>query len=218
MLPGTRVQGLIILVHYMSVKNTVNITAIGDTDHGKTTLAAAITSCSAAHGYAKSIPYDEIDAAPEERFGELKINAYHVPYRTCKRAYVHVDFPTHADYVTCLTAGAVKMDGAILVVSATDGPMPQTRESISLARQVGVPYIIVYLNKCDMIDDGDMLIMVEDEIRDLLTLFGYPGYATPIIRGSSLRALNGEDDGWGYGVSSIKILLDALDSCIPDPI
>jgi len=197
-----------------------NVGTIGHVDHGKTTLTAAITTCAPKFGGdAKAKKYDEIDAAPEERERGITINVAHVPYSSAKRDYGHVDCPGHADYVKNMITGAAQMDGAILVVSAPDGPMPQTREHILLSRQVGVPYIIVYLNKCDMVDDEEMLMLVEEEVRELLTKYGFPGDTTPIIRGSALKALNGEDDGEdGLGIYSIKRLLDTLDSYIPDPI
>lgn len=194
----------------------VNVGSIGHVDHGKTTLTAAITSYCAKLGLAKAKKYDEIDAAPEERERGITINTAHVPYETDKRHYGHIDCPGHADYVKNMITGAAQMDGAILVVSAADGPMPQTREHILLSRQVGVPYIVVYLNKCDMVDDEEMLMLVEEEIRELLNKYDFPGDTTPIIRGSAFKALNGEDSE--YGIQSIKALLNALDSYIPDPL
>jgi len=204
----------------MSTRIFANVGTIGHVDHGKTTLTAAITNCAPKFGgNAKFTAYDNIDKAPEERARGITINVAHVPYSSSKRDYGHVDCPGHADYVKNMITGAAQMDGAILVVSAPDGPMPQTREHILLARQVGVPYIIVYLNKCDMVDDEEMLMLVEEETRELLTKYGFPGDTTPIIRGSALKALNNEDDGEdGYGIHSIRRLLDTLDSYIPDPI
>lgn len=199
-------------------KPHVNVGTIGHVDHGKTTLTAAITTVLAMKGKAKAVSYDSIDKAPEERERGITINTAHVEYETEKRHYAHIDCPGHADYVKNMITGAAQMDGAILVVSAPDGPMPQTREHIILSHQVGVPYIIVYLNKCDLVDDEDMFEAIEDEIISLLSQYGYHGHATTIIRGSALMALNGEESGKDYGVSSINKLMDALDSVIPDPV
>ncbi len=185
-------------------------------DHGKTTLTAAITTVLAKTGGAKVRPYDSIDNAPEEKARGITINTAHVEYSTAKRHYAHVDCPGHADYIKNMITGAAQMDGAILVVSAADGPMPQTREHILLASQVGVKYIVVYMNKCDMVQDAELLDLVEEEIRDLLTKYQYPGKDTPIIRGSALKALEGDTSEMGEG--SIKKLLDALDTYIPDPV
>jgi elongation factor Tu len=196
-------------------KTHVNVGTIGHVDHGKTTLTAAITTVLAKTGGAKARAYDSIDNAPEEKARGITINTAHVEYSTAKRHYAHVDCPGHADYIKNMITGAAQMDGAILVVSAADGPMPQTREHILLASQVGVKYIVVYMNKCDMVQDAELLDLVEEEIRDLLTKYGYPGKETPIIRGSALKALEGDTSEMGEG--SIKKLLDALDTYIPDP-
>jgi elongation factor Tu len=196
-------------------KTHVNVGTIGHVDHGKTTLTAAITTVLSKTGGAKARAYDSIDNAPEEKARGITINTAHVEYETAKRHYAHVDCPGHADYIKNMITGAAQMDGAILVVSAADGPMPQTREHILLANQVGVKYIIVYMNKCDMVQDAELLDLVEEEIRDLLTKYQYPGKDTPIIRGSALKALEGDDSEMGAG--SIKKLLDALDTYIPDP-
>ncbi|MDR1940510.1 MAG: elongation factor Tu [Clostridiales bacterium] len=198
----------------------VNIGTIGHVDHGKTTLTAAITMYCASKGMAKVMKYDEIDKAPEERERGITINTAHVEYQTPKRHYAHVDCPGHADYVKNMITGAAQMDGAILVVSAADGPMPQTREHILLARQVGVPYIIVYLNKVDQVDDPELLELVELEVRDLLDQYKFPGSKTPIIRGSALKAseacISGDyNSEW---TKSLQELLDAIDSYIPDPV
>jgi elongation factor Tu len=197
-------------------KPHVNIGTIGHVDHGKTTLTAAITSVLAVTGMAKAKKYDEIDGAPEEKARGITINTCHVEYETVARHYAHVDCPGHADYVKNMITGAAQMDGAILVVSATDGPMPQTREHILLARQVGVPFIVVYLNKCDMVQDAELLELVELEVRDLLTKYGFPGDATPVIKGSALKALESEDSE--LGVKSIHRLMEAVDSYIPTPL
>jgi elongation factor Tu len=201
---------------YKVRKPKVNVGAIGHVDHGKTTLTAAITVVSSRKGWAKAAGYDEIDKAPEERERGITINTARVDYETEIRHYAHIDCPGHADYVKNMITGVAQLDGAISVVSATDGPMPQTREHLVLARQTGIGYIVVYLNKCDMVDDEDMLILVEEEIRDLLTQYGFPGDTTPIIRGSALKALNGEDSE--YGTQSIHKLLEVLDTYIPDPV
>ena len=194
-------------------KTHVNIGTIGHVDHGKTTLTAAITTVLASEGQAKAMDYAAIDAAPEEKERGITINTAHVEYETTHRHYAHVDCPGHADYIKNMITGAAQMDGAILVVAATDGPMPQTREHILLSRQVGVPYIIVFLNKCDMVDDEELIDLVEMEVRDLLSEYDYPGDDTPIIRGSALKALEG-DPQW---TPAIHELLDTMDSYIPDP-
>ncbi|MDC0827495.1 elongation factor Tu [Faecalitalea cylindroides] len=194
-------------------KTHVNIGTIGHVDHGKTTLTAAITSVLAKKGMAKAEAYDEIDGAPEEKERGITINTAHVEYETEKRHYAHVDCPGHADYVKNMITGAAQMDGAILVVAASDGPMPQTREHILLARQVGVPYIVVFLNKCDMVDDEELIDLVEMEVRELLNEYGFDGDETPIIRGSALKALEGDPK---YE-AAIEELMDAVDSWIPDP-
>ena len=194
-------------------KTHVNIGTIGHVDHGKTTLTAAITSVLAKKGMAKAEAYDEIDGAPEEKERGITINTAHVEYQTEKRHYAHVDCPGHADYVKNMITGAAQMDGAILVVAASDGPMPQTREHILLARQVGVPYIVVFLNKCDMVDDEELIDLVEMEVRELLNEYGFDGDETPIIRGSALKALEGDPK---YE-AAIDELMDAVDSWIPDP-
>ena len=194
-------------------KTHVNVGTIGHVDHGKTTLTAAITTVLAKTYGGKAMAYDQIDGAPEEKERGITINTAHVEYETANRHYAHVDCPGHADYVKNMITGAAQMDGAILVVAATDGPMPQTREHILLARQVGVPYIIVFLNKCDMVDDEELLELVEMDVRDLLNQYQFPGDDTPIIRGSALGALNGEEK-WE---KAILQLADTLDSYIPDP-
>jgi elongation factor Tu len=198
-------------------KPHVNIGTIGHVDHGKTTLTAAITKVQASKGLAKFTAFDEIDKAPEEKARGITIATAHVEYESPKRHYAHVDCPGHADYIKNMITGAAQMDGAILVVSASDGPMPQTREHVLLARQVGVPSLIIYLNKCDTIAAGDeeLLDLVELELRELLTKYEFPGDDTPIIRGAALKALEGEDSD--YGVKSIPKLLDACDSFIPEP-
>src|SRR5660397_880 len=197
-------------------KPHVNIGTIGHVDHGKTTLTAAITKVLGFKGGASFIAYDMIDKAPEERARGITINTAHVEYQTDARHYAHVDCPGHADYVKNMITGAAQMDGAILVVSAADGPMPQTREHILLARQVGVPYIIVYMNKCDMVDDAELLELVEMEVRELLDKYEFPGDKTPIIHGSAKLALEGDKGPMGEG--SILKLVDALDSYIPLPV
>ncbi|RMF47329.1 MAG: elongation factor Tu [Bacteroidetes bacterium] len=194
-------------------KEHVNVGTIGHVDHGKTTLTAAITKVLAKRGLAQERSYDSIDNAPEERERGITINTAHVEYQTDKRHYAHIDCPGHADYVKNMVTGAAQMDGAILVVAATDGPKAQTREHILLARQVGVPYIVVFLNKVDMVDDEELLELAEMEIRDLLNFYGYPGDTTPIIRGSALGALNG-DPKWEEKVLE---LLNVLDTYIPTP-
>ncbi len=196
-------------------KPHVNIGTIGHVDHGKTTLTAAITKVLAGKGQAEFKAFDQIDNAPEERERGITIATAHVEYETDKRHYAHVDCPGHADYVKNMITGAAQMDGAILVVSAADGPMPQTREHILLARQVGVPYMVVYLNKADMVDDEELLELVELEIRELLSSYDFPGDDIPIIKGSALKALEGEKSE--LGEESIGKLMDAVDSYIPDP-
>ncbi len=196
-------------------KPHMNVGTIGHVDHGKTTLTAAITKVLASQGMAEFKAYDQIDKAPEEKARGITINATHVEYETANRHYAHVDCPGHADYVKNMITGAAQMDGAILVVSAPDGPMPQTREHILLARQVGVPAIVVYLNKVDMVDDVSMIELVEEEVRDLLKKYGFPGDKTPIIRGSALKALEGDKSE--IGVPSILKLMEAVDSYIPTP-
>ncbi len=194
-------------------KPHVNIGTIGHVDHGKTTLTAAITKVLAEKGLAEQKDFDAIDNAPEEKERGITINTAHVEYETDKRHYAHVDCPGHADYVKNMVTGAAQMDGAILVVAATDGPMPQTREHILLARQVGVPRIVVFMNKVDMVDDEELLELVEMEIRDLLSFYEYDGDNTPVIRGSALGALNGEEK-W---VKTVEELMDAVDEWIPEP-
>ena len=189
---------------------------IGHVDHGKTTLTAAITTHQAKKFGGSAKAYDQIDNAPEERERGITIATAHVEYESAARHYAHVDCPGHADYVKNMITGAAQMDGAILVVSAADGPMPQTREHILLSRQVGVPYIIVYMNKADMVDDAELLELVEMEIRELLDSYEFPGDDTPIICGSALMALNGEDDN-GLGTTAVKTLVETLDSYIPEP-
>lgn len=196
-------------------KPHVNIGTIGHVDHGKTTLTAAITMALSQEGHAAAMRYDEIDKAPEEKARGITINTAHVEYETEKRHYAHVDCPGHADYIKNMITGAAQMDGAILVVSAADGPMPQTREHILLARQVGVPYIIVFLNKCDMVDDAELLELVEMEVRELLSRYEFPGDDIPIIKGSAKLALEG--DAGELGETAILALADALDSYIPTP-
>jgi len=196
-------------------KPHVNVGTIGHVDHGKTTLTAALTLVLSKKFGGEAKAYDQIDNAPEEKARGITINTAHVEYETSKRHYAHVDCPGHADYVKNMITGAAQMDGAILVVSAADGPMPQTREHILLARQVGVPYIVVYLNKADMVDDQELLELVEIEVRELLTKYEFPGDKTPIIIGSALKALEGDKGDLGEG--SIMKLADALDSYIPQP-
>lgn len=193
----------------------VNVGTIGHVDHGKTTLTAAITKVASKKFGGSATAFDQIDKAPEERERGITIATAHVEYNSAKRHYAHVDCPGHADYVKNMITGAAQMDGAILVVSAADGPMPQTREHILLARQVGVPYIVVYLNKADMVDDAELLELVQIEVRDLLNKYNFPGDTTPIIVGSALKALEG--DASEIGEASIYKLLDALDEYIPDP-
>ena len=194
-------------------KPHVNIGTIGHVDHGKTTLTAAITKVLAGKGGAEFVDYANIDKAPEERERGITINTSHVEYQTANRHYAHVDCPGHADYVKNMITGAAQMDGAILVIAATDGPMAQTREHILLSRQVGVPKMVVFMNKCDMVDDEELLDLVEMEIRELLNEYGYDGDNTPVIRGSALKALEGEEK---Y-VKAIEELMDAVDTWIPTP-
>ena len=199
--------------HFERTKPHVNIGTIGHVDHGKTTLTAAITKVLAEKGDAEFMAYDMIDKAPEERERGITINTAHVEYETEKRHYAHVDCPGHADYVKNMITGAAQMDGAILVVSAADGPMPQTREHILLARQVGVPAMVVFLNKADMVDDPELIELVEMEVRDLLSSYGYPGDEIPVVVGSALKALEGDKE---YEKKILE-LMDAVDSYIPTP-
>ena len=195
-------------------KPHVNVGTIGHVDHGKTTLTAAITNVLAESGHAEKKAVDQIDNAPEEKQRGITIATYHVEYESDKRHYAHVDCPGHADYVKNMITGAAQMDAAILVVSAPDGPMPQTREHVLLAKQVGVPYIVVYLNKTDQVEDPDLLELVEEEVRDLLTKNEYPGKEIPIIKGSALKALEGDEEA----KKSIHELIDALDNYVPEPV
>ena len=197
-------------------KPHVNVGTIGHIDHGKTTLTAAITKHISHRGKAEYVPFDEIDKAPEEKERGITIATAHVEYETENRHYAHVDCPGHADYIKNMITGAAQMDGAILVVGADDGPMPQTREHILLARQVGVPCIVVYLNKCDMVDDDELIELVELELRELLDKYEFPGDDIPIIRGSALKALE-SDDPDSEDVKSIFELMDAIDAYIPEP-
>jgi elongation factor Tu len=197
-------------------KPHVNVGTIGHVDHGKTTLTAAITSIQAAKGLAQQVAFDQIDKAPEERERGITIATAHVEYESSARHYAHVDCPGHADYVKNMITGAAQMDGAILVVSAADGPMPQTREHILLARQVNVPYVLVFMNKVDMVDDPELLDLVELEVRELLSAYNFPGDDTPIIRGSALKALESKDPNSEWGLK-IGELMDALDTYIPEP-
>ncbi|MEQ7219846.1 translation elongation factor 1A (EF-1A/EF-Tu) [Vagococcus fluvialis] len=199
--------------HFERTKEHVNIGTIGHVDHGKTTLTAAITSVLAKKGLANPQDYASIDGAPEERERGITINASHVEYETEKRHYAHIDAPGHADYVKNMITGAAQMDGAILVVSATDGPMPQTREHILLSRQVGVKYLIVFLNKTDLVDDDELIDLVEMEVRDLLTEYDFPGDTTPVIKGSALKAIEGDEKA----EAAILELMDTVDSYIPTP-
>ena len=195
-------------------KPHINIGTIGHVDHGKTTLTAAITLVLSKKGLSQKVDFDQIDKAPEEKARGITINTAHVEYETMNRHYAHVDCPGHADYVKNMITGAAQMDGAILVVSATDGPMPQTREHILLARQVGVKYIVVFMNKCDAVDDEELLELVEMEIRELLSVYEFPGDDTPVIRGSGLKALEDPDGPWS---AQIMELMDAVDTFIPTP-
>ena len=197
-------------------KPHVNVGTIGHVDHGKTTLTAAITAIQAAQGLAQQVNFDQIDKAPEERERGITIATAHVEYESKLRHYAHVDCPGHADYVKNMITGAAQMDGAILVVSAADGPMPQTREHILLARQVNVPYVVVFMNKVDMVDDPELLELVELEIRELLSAYNFPGDDTPVIKGSALKALESKDPNSEYG-KKIGELMDALDTYIPQP-
>ena len=199
--------------HYVRTKPHVNIGTIGHVDHGKTTLTAAITTVLADKGLAKAEDYSQIDAAPEEKERGITINTAHVEYETENRHYAHMDAPGHADYIKNMITGAAHMDGAILVVAATDGPMPQTREHILLARQVGVNYIVVFLNKCDLVDDPELIDLVEMEVRDLLTEYDYPGDDIPVVRGSALKALQGDKEAQ----EQILKLMDIVDEYIPTP-
>jgi len=200
---------------FVRSKPHVNIGTIGHVDHGKTTLTAAITTVLSKKGLAQAKGYADIDNAPEERERGVTINTSHVEYQTEKRHYAHVDCPGHADYIKNMVTGAAQMDGAILVVSAADGPMPQTREHILLARQVGVPFIVVFLNKCDMVDDKELLELVEVEVRDLLKKYGFPGDKTPVVKGSATKALEG--DTGELGEPAIMKLMEAVDTYIPEP-
>jgi elongation factor Tu len=198
-------------------KPHVNVGTIGHIDHGKTTLTAAITKHLEKKGLASYVPFDQIDKAPEEKARGITIETAHVEYETTKRHYAHVDCPGHADYIKNMITGAAQMDGAILVVGADDGPMPQTREHILLARQVGVPSIVVFLNKCDMVDDAELIELVELELRELLTKYEFPGDEIPIVRGSALKALESDDPG-SAEAKCIFELMDAIDSYIPQPV
>ncbi|MGM9982255.1 MAG: GTP-binding protein, partial [Limosilactobacillus sp.] len=199
--------------HYERTKPHVNIGTIGHVDHGKTTLTAAITKVLAEKGLAKQEKFEDIDAAPEEKERGITINTAHVEYETEKRHYAHIDAPGHADYVKNMITGAAQMDGAILVVAADDGPMPQTREHILLARQVGVQYIVVFLNKVDLVDDDELVDLVEMEVRDLLSEYDFPGDDIPVIRGSALKALQGDPEQ----EKVVLHLLDVIDDYIPTP-
>ena len=202
-------------VKYERTKPHVNVGTIGHVDHGKTTLTAALTKCMAAKFGGEVRAFDQIDNAPEEKARGITISASHVEYESEKRHYAHVDCPGHADYVKNMITGAAQMDGAVLVVSAADGPMPQTREHILLAKQVGVPYIVVFLNKADMVDDPELLELVEMEVRDLLNKYDFPGDDTPIITGSALKALEGDTSS--IGIPAVEKLVAALDQYIPEP-
>src|ERR1044072_2750888 len=200
---------------FTRTKPHVNVGTIGHVDHGKTTLTAAIATVLSAKFGGEAKAYDQIDAAPEEKARGITINTAHVEYETANRHHAHVDCPGHAGYVKNMITGAAQMDGAILVCSAADGPMPQTREHILLSRQVGVPYIVVFLNKADMVDDAELLELVEMEVRELLTKYEFPGDDTPIIKGSALKALEGDQSE--IGVPAIISLVEALDTYIPEP-
>ncbi len=202
------------MAEFVRNKEHVNIGTIGHVDHGKTTLTAAITKVLSGKGQAEFVSYENIDKAPEERARGITINITHVEYETEKRHYAHIDAPGHADYIKNMITGAAQMDGAILVVSAPDGPMPQTREHILLAKQVNVPAMVVYMNKTDMVQDKEILDLVELEVRELLTKYGFPGDTTPIIKGSALKALEGDAEH----VKSIEELMEAVDSFIPTPV
>src|SRR6266700_2355706 len=200
---------------FQRTKPHVNIGTIGHVDHGKTTLSAAISTVLSKKGFAKAKKYEDIDNAPEERARGVTINITHIEYETEKRHYAHIDAPGHADYIKNMITGAAQMDGAILVVSAPDGPMPQTREHILLARQVGVPALVVFLNKCDMVDDPELLDLVEMEVRELLSSYQFPGDDIPLIRGSALMALEGKEPKMGH--DAILELMKAVDENIPQP-
>ena len=203
---------------FVRSKPHMNVGTIGHIDHGKTTLTAAITKYCALFGWADYTPYEMIDKAPEERTRGITINITHVEYQTEKRHYAHIDCPGHADYIKNMITGAAQMDGAILVVAATDGPMPQTREHVLLARQVNVPAIIVYINKVDMVDDPELIDLVEMEVRDLLSKYEFPGDDLPVIRGSALNAVNAPNDPNHPDFASIKELLNTMDTYLPDPV
>jgi len=203
---------------FVRSKPHMNVGTIGHIDHGKTTLTAAITKYCALFGWADYTPYEMIDKAPEERARGITINITHVEYQTEKRHYAHIDCPGHADYIKNMITGAAQMDGAILVVAATDGPMPQTREHVLLARQVNVPAIIVYINKVDMVDDPELIDLVEMEVRDLLSKYEFPGDDLPVIRGSALNAVNAPNDPNHPDFASIKELLNTMDTYLPDPV
>uniref|UniRef100_A0A7C5VKU3 Elongation factor Tu n=1 Tax=Fervidobacterium thailandense TaxID=1008305 RepID=A0A7C5VKU3_9BACT len=203
---------------FVRTKPHVNVGTIGHIDHGKTTLTAAITKYCSLLGFAEYTPYEMIDKAPEERARGITINITHVEYQTEKRHYAHIDCPGHADYIKNMITGAAQMDGAILVVAATDGPMPQTREHVLLARQVNVPYIIVFINKVDMVDDPELVDLVEMEVRDLLNKYEFPGDELPVIRGSALKAVEAGNDPNDPAYKPIKELLDAMDNYIPEPV
>ncbi|WP_448535594.1 elongation factor Tu [Pseudothermotoga sp.] len=202
---------------FVRTKPHVNVGTIGHIDHGKTTLTAAITKYLSFKGLANYVPYDQIDKAPEEKARGITINITHVEYQTEKRHYAHIDCPGHADYIKNMITGAAQMDGAILVVAATDGPMPQTREHVLLARQVNVPYMVVFLNKVDAVDDPELIDLVEMEVRELLTKYEFPGDEVPVIRGSALKALESNDPN-DPAYKAIQELLDALDKYIPEPV
>ncbi|MDP8260182.1 MAG: elongation factor Tu [Candidatus Gygaella obscura] len=202
---------------FIRSKPHLNIGTIGHVDHGKTTLTAAITMALSKNGFAETRTYDSIDNAPEERERGVTINISHVEYQTEKRHYAHIDCPGHADYIKNMITGAAQMDGAILVVSAVDGPMPQTREHILLARQVNVPAMVVYLNKCDMVDDKELIELVEMEVRELLTKYNFPGDKTPIVKGSALKAMEAGGDANNEDVKSMLELMKVVDEFIPDP-
>src|SRR3972149_401144 len=207
------------MAEFKRTKPHVNVGTIGHVDHGKTTLTAAITKVLSAKGLADEIPFDQIDKAPEERERGITINITHVEYTTDKRHYAHIDCPGHKDYIKNMITGAAQMDGAILVVAATDGPMPQTREHVLLARQVEVPAMVVYLNKVDMMDDPELLELVELELRELLTSYQFPGDDIPIIRGSALQALESRSKDYNAPEDeSIRQLMKAVDSYIPTPV
>jgi elongation factor Tu len=195
-------------------KTHLNIGTIGHVDHGKTTLTSAITQVLSKQGFAKALKYEDIDNAPEERARGVTINIHHSEYETAKRHYAHIDAPGHADYIKNMITGAAQMDGAILVVSAPDGPMPQTREHILLAKQVNVPAIVVFMNKCDMVQDAELLDLVEMEVRELLTKYGFPGDKIPVIRGSAIKAIQGDAEA----EKAIQKLMDTVDEYVPDPV